>query len=441
MNGKPEFSKTAELSERRTRAVARGISTAHPIFASRAEGARLWDVDGREFIDFAGGIGTMNLGHRHPAIVEAVRRQLEHFTHTAAQVVMYEGYVALAERLNKLTPGSFEKQTLLVTTGSEANENAVKVARAATNRPAIISFSDGFHGRTLLALSLTGKVAPYKQNFGPYAPEIYQAPYPNPRRGHDTRSALHALDELFETRVAPNQVAAIVIEPVLGEGGFVPAPFEYLRELRTIADELGILIIVDEIQTGFGRTGTLFAIEQSGIMPDLLTFGKSIAGGLPIAGVVGRKSVMDAVQPGALGGTYGGNPLACAAALATLDVFEHGDILERVKTLGPTLRTGLEAIASRYPQDVEGVWGLGPMLAIGFRNTKAHSGKSVAQHVAAAALDCGLIALTAGPGAHAIRILVPLVATDDDLERGLAALEEACERVLARDASLVTSRS
>ena len=441
MNGGPAGSATARLLDRRMKAVAHGIATAHPIFCARAEGARLWDVDGREFIDFTGGIGTMNLGHRHPAIVDAVRKQLERFTHTAAQVIMYEGYVTLAERMNAVTPGSFEKQTLLVTTGSEAIENAVKIARAATNRPAIVSFADGFHGRTLLALSLTGKVAPYKQNFGPYAPEIYQAPYPNPRRGHDTRSALHALHELFETRVAPNQVAAIVIEPVLGEGGFVAAPFEYMRELRRLTEERGILLVVDEIQSGFGRTGTFFAIEQSGVVPDLLTFGKSVAGGLPIAGVVARKALMESVQPGALGGTYGGNPLACAAALATLDVFANGDILERAKALGVTLRLGLERIAARFSEDVEGVWGLGPMLAIGFRSTKASSGKSVAQHVAAAALDLGLIALTAGPGAHAIRILVPLVATDDESRRGLDALERACERVLAPDAALATPSS
>ncbi|MBV8363364.1 MAG: aspartate aminotransferase family protein [Candidatus Eremiobacteraeota bacterium] len=436
MNGERRSTINSQLLGRRTEAVAHGLATAHPIFAARAEGAKLWDLDGREFVDFSGGIGTMNLGHRHPAVVEAVRKQLECFTHTAAQVVMYEGYVAVAERLNALTPGAFDKQTLLVTTGSEAIENAVKIARAATSRPAIISFADGFHGRTLLALSLTGKVSPYKQNFGPYAPEVYQAPYPNPRRGHDTKSALHALHELFETRVAPNQVAAIVIEPVLGEGGFVAAPFEYLHELRRLTEENGILLIVDEIQTGFGRTGTLFAIEQSGVVPDLLTFGKSVAGGLPIAGVVARKSVMASVQPGALGGTYGGNPLACAAALATLEVFETSDILKRARALGTTLETGLKKIATRFPDDVEGVWGLGPMLAIGFRSTKAHSGKSVAQHVAAAALDFGLITLTAGPGAHAIRILVPLVATDDEIKRGLAALERACERVLNPDKTL-----
>jgi len=430
VNSNPQPPHTAELLKRRTKAIPRGVASAEPLFIARAEGARLWDVDGREFIDFAGGIGTMNLGHRYPPVVEAVRKQLDRFTHTAFQVAMYEGYVAVAERLNTLVPGAFEKQTILFSTGSEANENAVKIARAATNRSAIVSFSNGFHGRTLLALSLTGKVAPYKQNFGPYAPEIYQAPYPNERRGYDTGSALHALNELFETRVGPKQIAAFIIEPVLGEGGFVPAPFEYLRELRRIADQHGNLIIVDEIQTGFGRTGSLFAIEQAGISPDMLTFGKSVAGGLPLAGVTGRASVMDSVEPGALGGTYGGNPLACAAALATLDAFESGALLRKARALGEKLRIHLEAIATRHPEDVEGVWGLGPMLAIGFRNTKAHNGKSVAQHVAAAALDFGLVALTAGPGAHAIRILVPLLATDEEMDRGLAALERACERVL-----------
>ncbi|MBV8727976.1 MAG: aspartate aminotransferase family protein [Candidatus Eremiobacteraeota bacterium] len=436
MNNKPDPRNTAELLKRRSKAVARGVATAHPIFIARAEGARLWDVDGREFIDFTGGIGTLNLGHRHPLVVEAIRKQLERFTHTAFQVAAYEDYIAVAERLNALAPGSFEKQTILFTTGSEAIENAVKIARAATKRGAIVSFADGFHGRTLLALSLTGKVTPYKQNFGPYAPEIYQAPYPNERRGYNIDAALRALKLMFETRVAPRQIAAFVIEPVLGEGGFVPAPFEYLRELRRIADEYGSLLIVDEIQTGFGRTGTMFAIEQAGIDPDLLTFGKSVAGGMPLAGVVGRADVMNSVEPGALGGTYGGNPVSCAAALATLDIFADGTILRRAQTIATVLRDRLEAIAERHSADVEGVWGLGPMLAIGFRDTKAHSGKSVAQHVAAAALDFGLVALTAGPGAHAIRILVPLVATDDDLDRGLDALDRASDRVLLGEAAL-----
>ncbi len=422
--------RTGDLLERRSRAVARGVSAAHPLFVARAEGARLWDVDGREFVDFAGGIGVMNLGHRHPAVVAAVRAQLDAFTHTCFQVGMYESYVAVAERINALAPGDFPKKTLLLTTGAEATENAVKIARAATGRAAVISFSYGYHGRTLLALSLTGKVHPYKQNFGPFAPEIYQAPFPDARRGYDTDRALAALDELFETRVAARNVAAFIIEPVLGEGGFVPAPFAFLRELRRLADRHGIVLIADEIQTGFGRTGTMFAIEHAGVAPDLLTFAKSVAGGLPLSGIVGRAEIVDAVEPGGLGGTYAGNPLACAAALATLDAFESEDVLARAERLGVALRLRLDALAAVYPHHVSDVRGLGAMLAIEFADRSDGAGKSIAARVVAAAFDEGLVALTAGPKANALRILVPLVASDDDLALGFAALERACARIL-----------
>jgi len=423
--------RTADLLERRKGAVARGVSAAHPLFVARAEGARLWDVDGREYVDFAGGIGVMNLGHRHPAVVAAVKRQLEAFTHTCFQVGMYEDYVALAERLNALAPGDFAKKTVLFSTGAEATENAVKIARDATGRPAVVAFTYGYHGRTLLALTMTGKVAPYKQNFGPFAPEVYHAPYPDARRGFDAERALAALEELFETRVAPQHVAAFIIEPVLGEGGFVPAPFAFLRELRRVADRHGIVLIADEIQTGFGRTGTMFAIEQSGVAPDLLTFAKSVAGGLPLSGVVGRAEIVDAVAPGGLGGTYAGNPLACAAALATLDAFASEDVLARGRKLGETVRARLAALQAKYPHDVVDVRGLGPMLAMECRGAApGEDGPSLAQRLVAAAFEEGLVALTAGPHAVAVRILVPLVATAGDLERGLAALERACGRVL-----------
>jgi 4-aminobutyrate aminotransferase/(S)-3-amino-2-methylpropionate transaminase len=423
--------RTGDLLERRSLAVARGVSAAHPLFVARAEGARLWDVEGREFVDFAGGIGVLNLGHRHPAIVEAVRAQLDAFTHTCFQVGMYEGYVAVAERLNALAPGDFPKKTLLLTTGAEATENAVKIARAATGRPAVIAFSYGYHGRTLLALSMTGKVNPYKQNFGPFAPEIYQAPYPDAARGYDTERALAALAELFETRVGPERVAAFIIEPVLGEGGFVPAPFDFLRELRRLADKHGILLIADEIQTGFGRTGTMFAIEQAGVVPDLLTFAKSVAGGLPLSGVVGRADVVDAVEPGGLGGTYAGNPLACAAALATLDLFEGADVLAQAERLGRAVRARLEELARAYPRHVTGVRGLGAMLALAFADEPGSGAASLASRVVAAAFEEGLVALTAGPKASVLRILVPLVASDEDLRLGFEALERACARVFA----------
>jgi 4-aminobutyrate aminotransferase/(S)-3-amino-2-methylpropionate transaminase len=420
-------SRTADLIERREQAVARGVSSAYPLFVSRAEGARLWDVDGREYVDFSGGIGTLNLGHRHPAVVAAVRAQLEAFTHTCFQVGMYEGYVALAERLNALAPGTAAKKTLLLTTGAEATENAVKIARGATGRAGIVSFAYGYHGRTLFALSMTNKVAPYKQNFGPFGSGTYCAPFPDERRGWDVRRSLDALDELFATQIAPEHVAAFIIEPVLGEGGFVPAPAEFLRALRALADRHGIVLIADEIQTGFGRTGTFFAVEQAGVVPDLITFAKSVAGGLPLSGVVGRADVMDAVAPGGLGGTFAGNPLACAAALATLDAYEAEDVLPRAQALGRDLRGRLEAFARRYPQ-ITDVRGLGAMLALGFEPA-APGEPSVAARVVQAAFEEGLLALTAGPGANVLRILVPLVATPDDLSLGFAALERACARV------------
>jgi len=422
--------RTDELVERRERAVARGVATAHRVFVARAEGARLWDVDGREFIDFAGGIGVMNLGHRHPAVVAAVQAQLEAFTHTSFQVGMYEGYVALAERLNDLAPGTSPKKTLLLTTGAEATENAVKIAREATGRPAIVSFTYGYHGRTLLALSLTNKVAPYKQNFGPFAPETYCAPFPDVRRGWTTERVLEELDVLFETQVAAQRIAAFIIEPVLGEGGFVPAPAALLTELRRLCDRHGCLLIADEVQTGFGRTGTFFAIEGADVEPDLLCFAKSVAGGLPLAGVVGRAMVMDAVPPGGLGGTYAGNPLACAAALATLDAYEREDILGRARALGMELRRRLDALRSQYVEIVD-VRGLGAMLALEFaESVPAADRVSLAKRVVDAAFCEGLIALTAGPRANVLRILVPLVATSDDIERGFSALARACALVL-----------
>jgi 4-aminobutyrate aminotransferase/(S)-3-amino-2-methylpropionate transaminase len=423
--------RTSDLLDRRNQAVARGLSTAHPLAVARAEGARLWDVDGREFVDFAGGIGTLNVGHRHPKVVAAIREQLDAFTHPSVQVGIYEGYVAVAERMNALAPGDFAKKTLLVTTGSEATENAVKIARQATGRPAIVSFALGFHGRTLLATTLTGKVAPYKQNFGPFVPEIYNTPYPDAARGYDTERALRAIAEMFETRVAPQRIAAFIIEPVLGEGGFVAAPAAFLRELRALADKHGILLIVDEIQSGFGRTGTMFAIEQAGVAPDILLFAKSLAGGMPLAGLVGRAEIMDAVEPGGLGGTYAGNPLACAAALAVFDIFENENILERSRALALTLRTRLEDLRAKYPEQITDVRGLGAMLGIAFAVSDPPApGPSLAQRVVAAAFEEGLIALTAGPKSNVLRILVPLVANEDDIARGFLALERGCERIL-----------
>ncbi len=415
------------LHETRQRVVPRGLATAHPIFAARALGARLWDVGGDEFVDFTGGIGVLNVGHGHPKVVRAVRAQLERFTHVCAQVTLYEPYLRLAERLAALAPGPQPKKALLLTTGAEAVENAVKIARAATGRPAVVAFTHAFHGRTLLALSLTGKAEPYKQGFGPYAPEIFHAPYPNAYRGIDGDAALSALRELFACEVEPGRIAAVVIEPVLGEGGFVPAPSAFLRGLREITRQHGILLVADEIQSGFGRTGRFFAIEHSGVVPDLLTVAKSLGGGLPISAVVGRADVMDAPGPGGLGGTYGGNPLACAAALAVLDVFEEEALLERSERLGRRLRASLEQLRDRCVPHGD-VRGLGPMMALELvRDARRTPDPAWAARVVTRARELGLLLLTAGLHGNVLRVLVPLVVDDAELEAGLERLGRAVE--------------
>jgi 4-aminobutyrate aminotransferase/(S)-3-amino-2-methylpropionate transaminase len=389
----------------------------------RAEGAFVWSADGRAYLDFVGGIGVLNLGHRHPRIVAAVRDQLDRFTHLCFQVTPYEGYVRLAERLNALAPGDFAKKTLLVTTGAEAVENAVKIARAATGRPGIVTFDRGYHGRTYLALAMTGKTTPYKQHFGPFPGDVYRAPYPYELRGWTSERALAALESLFETGIAADQVAAIVIEPVLGEGGFVPAPARFLAALRAICDRHGIVLVADEIQSGFGRTGTMFAIEQAGVAPDLITVAKSLAGGLPLAGVIGRATLMDAPLPGGLGGTYAGNPLACAAALATLDVFEDDDILAKARRIGERIRVALDTMRAEYPTQIVDARGLGAMRALEFADA------ADAQHVVEAARERGLLLLKAGSG-NVIRLLVPLIIDEADLERGLAILAESTHLAL-----------
>jgi 4-aminobutyrate aminotransferase/(S)-3-amino-2-methylpropionate transaminase len=403
--------------------VARGVGITHDLFIERAEGSRVWDTDGREYLDFVGGIGVINLGHRHPRIVAAVQAQLERLTHTCFQVAMYEGYVELAKRLNRLTPGDFPKKTLLVTTGAEAAENAVKIARAATGRSAVITFSRGYHGRTFFALAMTAKTSPYKQNFGPFPGDVYHAPYPYEFGGWTAAKALAALEAMFETDIAADRVAAFVIEPVLGEGGFVPAPPEYLRGLRSIADRHGIVLVCDEIQSGFGRTGTLFAIEQAGVVPDLVLVAKSIAGGRPLAGVVGRAEIMDAPLPGGLGGTFAGNPLACAAALATLDSFEQDNLLESARRVGSRTLAALLALQREHPAIVD-VRGLGAMLAFELRDP------GDAQRILEAARTRGLLLLKAGAG-NVIRLLMPITITNEDLEAGLEILAQSCAAALA----------
>jgi 4-aminobutyrate aminotransferase/(S)-3-amino-2-methylpropionate transaminase len=405
--------------QRRAASVARGVATAHPVFVDRGSGALVWDVHGRRFIDFVGGIGTLNVGHAHPAVVSAVAEQARRLTHTCFQVAMYESYVAVAEALNQRVPGPSRKKTLLLSTGAEATENAVKIAREFTRRPAVIAFQHGYHGRTLLALSMTGKNEPYKQHFGPFCGEIYHAPFPYEHHGLDTAHALRALEELFEGTVAADRVAAIIFEPVLGEGGFVPAPREFVRELRRIASERGIVLIADEIQTGFGRTGKFFACEHYGIEPDLITVAKSLAGGLPLAAVTGKAEIMDAPAPGGLGGTFAGNPLACAAALATFEIIDEA-FLVRARAIGKQLESALRALQARFAQ-IEDVRGLGAMLAMEL--------SSSAPHIVETARERGLLLLLAGRR-NVIRLLVPLVIDDAQLAEGLEILTTSVESVL-----------
>jgi 4-aminobutyrate aminotransferase/(S)-3-amino-2-methylpropionate transaminase len=416
-------SRTEALLALRTAQVPRGVSNAHPIFAERAEGAQLWDTDGNVYIDFVGGIGVLNVGHNHPKVVQAIQAQLENFSHTCFQVAMYEPYLRLAERLSVLAPGKEPKKTLFLTTGAEAVENAVKIARIATQRPAIISFSHSFHGRTLMGMSLTGKATGYKQNSGPFAPEVYHAPYPYEYRGWSSERALAALREMFLTTVVPERVAAIIIEPVLGEGGFVPAPFEFMRELRRITQEYGILLIADEIQSGFGRTGKMFACEHSGIVPDLITVAKSLAGGLPLSGVIGRAEVMDAPAPGGLGGTYAGNPLACAAGLAVLDVFAEENILARAELLGERLRDHFSALQREIPE-IGDVRGLGAMIALEFvRDPQSKEpAPELVDQIITEARKQGVLLLKAGLYGNVLRILAPLVIDEQLVERALATL-------------------
>ena len=418
--------RSKQLLETRHEHVPRGVGAAHPIVIGSASGSTLWDVDGRAYVDFTGGIGVLNVGHSHPRVVQAVRAQLERLSHVSFQVATYEPYVALAERLNRIAPVRGRAKTLLVTTGVEAVENAVKIARAATGRPAVVTFHHGFHGRTLLGMTLTGKARPYRQSFGPFAPEVYQAPYPYAYRGWDEARALASFDELLQAQVAPDRIAAVLIEPVLGEGGFVPAPAGFLAGLRERADAHGILLIADEIQSGFGRTGRMFALEHAGVEADLVTVAKSLAGGLPLAGVVGTASVMDAPEPGGLGGTYGGNPLACAAALAVLDVFEREHVLTRAVALGARLRAELDRAAARHAC-IGDVRGIGPMVAVELvhdRGTRRPA-SDLAQAVVAAARERGLLLLTAGMHGNVIRFLAPLLIDDADLDPALDALHQA----------------
>ena len=422
----------AALMARRHAAVPRGVGASHEVFIARGENAEVWDVEGKRYVDFAGGIAVLNTGHRHPAIVDAVKSQLDLYTHTCFQVLAYEPYVELAERINALAPGNFPKKTLFLTTGSEAVENAVKIARSYTKRSAVIAFTSGYHGRTLLTLGLTGKVAPYKTGFGPFPGEIFHAQFPNTLHGVSVDASIASVESLFKNDVEASRVAAIIVEPVQGEGGFNVAPPEFMQRLRALCDQHGILMIADEIQTGAGRTGTWFAIEQSGVAPDMITMAKSMAGGFPISAVVGRAEVMDAPAPGGLGGTYAGSPLSCAAALAVLDVFEKENLLERSRTMGAHMVSRLKAMAAKNTC-IADVRNLGAMVAIELckNGDLEQPDADLAKRLCGEATKRGLILLSCGTYGNVIRILVPLTASDAIVDEGLSIIEASLTAIQA----------
>ncbi|MEQ1682931.1 MAG: 4-aminobutyrate--2-oxoglutarate transaminase [Burkholderiaceae bacterium] len=422
-------SKNEQLMARKAAATPRGVGVMGSFFADRADNAELWDVEGRRYIDFAGGIAVMNTGHGNPKVVAAIAEQLQRFTHTCYQVVPYESYIALAEKLNALTPGTHAKKTALFSTGAEAIENAIKIARSYTKRSGVIAFSGAFHGRSLFAVSLTGKVQPYKAGFGPFAPEVYHAPFPCHCANLDeVKKAVH---HLFKADIEPARVAAIVFEPVQGEGGFNVIQHEAVKWLRALCDEHGIVLIADEIQTGFGRTGKMFAMEHFGVLPDLMTIAKSLAGGLPLSAVTGRAEIMDAPAPGGLGGTYAGNPLAIAAAHAVIDVMAAERLPERGQMLGDKLKTVLESLRAEVPQ-IADVRGLGAMIAVEFNRPGTDTPDAdFTKRVQAEALKRGLILLTCGVNANVVRFLFPLTVSEPVFEEAMDVLRAAIRAAVA----------
>lgn len=429
MNSKVE--ETPSLLRQRDQFVPRGLVTAHPLVIDRAQGTELWDVDGKRYLDFVGGIGVLNIGHNHPKVVAAVQAQLQKVTHACFQVVAYQPYLDLAKRLCEMIGGEQAYKAAFFTSGAEAVENAVKIARAYTQRSAVIAFRGGFHGRTLLGTTLTGMSQPYKQNFGPFAPEVFHTPYPNAYRGVTSEMALQALDELLATQVAPERVAAIIIEPVQGDGGFLSAPVEFLQGLRALTEKHGIVLILDEIQTGFGRTGKWFGFQHAGIQPDLVTVAKSLAGGLPLSGVVGKTEIMDAPLPGGLGGTYGGNALSCAAALAVIDAYEQQHLLARGEALGERLRQGLLRLQTRYPR-IGDVRGSGFMLAIELiKDDLARTPDAdLNQRLIDEARAGGLLVIKCGVYRNVLRFLAPLVTSEAQVDEALQILDAALARVM-----------
>jgi 4-aminobutyrate aminotransferase len=426
---------SAELQERRIAAVPRGVSNATSIYAARAENAELWDEEGRRYIDFGAGIAVVNTGHQHPRIIAAVEKQLKAFSHVCFQITPYETYVRLAERLNAIAPVPRPAKTLFLSTGAEAVENAVKVARAYTGRGGIVSFSGGFHGRTLMGMALTGKVVPYKKGFGPFPPEVYNVMFPNEYHGVTADQSLAALNSLFKHQADPSSIAAIVIEPVQGEGGFYLAPFDFLKALRKLCDEHGILLIADEIQTGFARTGKMFGLEHAGINADVVTLAKGLAGGLPLSAITGRADVMDAANPGGLGGTYAGNPVACAAAHAVLDVIEEESLCDRAKIIGDIILTRCNDLKDRSNLNCIGhVRGLGAMCAVELvKDTESHEpSPQLTQAVMKIANEKGLILLSCGTYGNVIRFLVPLTASDALVREGMDIFEASLTEAVAR---------
>jgi 4-aminobutyrate aminotransferase len=416
----------AQIEARRTAAMPRGASVGFQIYAQRALNSEIWDVQGKRYIDFGSGIAVLNTGHRHPRIVKAIQEQLDCFTHTAFQVVPYEIGVSLAERLNRLTPGTHAKKTTFFTTGVEAVENAVKIARAHTRRPGVIALTGAFHGRTYMGLALTGKVVPYKTGFGPFPGSVFHVPAPMELHGVSVADSLRAIHQLFKADIDPEQVAAIIVEPIQGEGGFYVMPPEFMRSLREICDRHGIVLIADEIQTGFGRTGKMFAMHHHDVLPDLMTMAKSLAGGVPLSAVCGRAEIMDAPAPGGLGGTYAANALAVASAHAVLDVIEDEQLCERAEALGQKLKAHLNALRSRVAA-ISDIRGPGSMVAVEFAKPDGTPDADFTRKVQERARDAGLLVLTCGVYSNVIRFLYPLTIEDAVFEEGMAILAKAIE--------------
>ncbi|MDR1887890.1 MAG: 4-aminobutyrate--2-oxoglutarate transaminase [Zoogloeaceae bacterium] len=417
----PTLQTNAQLMARRVDALPRGVGNAHPIFAQKALNSEIWDVEGRRYIDFCAGIAVVNTGHCHPKVIAAVAAQLAQFTHTCFQVIAYEGYVSLAERLNRLAPGSAPKKTFFMNTGAEAVENAVKVARAYTGRPGVIAFNGAFHGRTLLTLALTGKVNPYKTGFGPFPGDVFHAPYPSDLHGVSTDDAIAGIEKIFRNDIEASRVAAIVVEPVQGEGGYIPAPAEFLQRLRALSEQHGILLIADEIQSGVARTGRMFAIEHADVVPDIITLAKGLGGGTPISAIVGRADIMDACIPGGLGGTYGGNPLACAAAHAVLDIVDEERLCQRSVAIGERIRSFFTDLSKKLVC-ISDIRGLGAMSAVEFctGGDKRRPAPDIANALKAEALKQGLILLNCGVNGNVLRLMTPLTISDAVLDEGLA---------------------